>query len=166
MSGYFDVHNPELWVGLAFFAFLGLMAYLKVPAMISSALDQRAQGIRKELDDARRLREEAETLLADYRRRQSEADNEAKAIIEQAQREAEALKAETQKNLKETLERRMRAAEDKIARAEAQAVAEVRAAAVDAAVGAAERVLRAKVTGAEASGLVEASIRDLKGRLN
>lgn len=166
MGGYFDVHNPELWVGLAFFAFLGLLAYLKVPGMLSKALDERAQGIRKDLDDARRLREEAQALLADYRRKQREADDEAKAIIEQAQREAEALKAEMQKNLKETLDRRMRAAEEKIARAETQAVAEVRAAAVDAAIGAAERVLRAKVTGAEAAGIVEQSIRDLKGRLN
>lgn len=166
MHDYFDVHNPELWVGLAFFAFLAVLAYFKVPAMISRVLDERSAGIRRELDDARRLREEAQALLADYRRKQREADEEARGIIEQAQREAEALKAETQKNLKESLERRTRAAEEKIARAETQAVAEVRAAAVDAAVAAAERILRAKVTGAEAAGLVEQSIRDLRGRLN
>ena len=98
--------------------------------------------------------------------RAREADEEAKSIIEQAKREAEALAAETRKSLVESLERRTRLAEDKIARAEAQAQAEVRAAAVDAAIAAAEKILKCRVAGTTATSLIDESIRDLKGRLN
>ena len=85
---------------------------------------------------------------------------------EQAKREAEALATESQKALAESLERRSKLAEEKIARAEAQAVSEVRSAAVDVAVATAERILKAKVTGSQADAIVEDAIRDLKGRLN
>ena len=105
-------------------------------------------------------------LLADYQRKAREAGAEAKSIIEAAKREAENLAAETKKALDESIERRTKLAEDKIARAEAQAVSEVRATAVDVAVSAAETLLKAKLAGATATGLVEQSIRDLKGKLN
>src|SRR5512145_52030 len=121
----------EFWVAVAFVAFLLILAYYKVPALIAKALDDRADAIRKELDEARRLREEAQSLLADYQRKHRNAGQEAEAIVEQARREAEAFSAETRKALAETVERRRRQAEEKIARAEAQAVEDVRAAAVD-----------------------------------
>lgn len=158
--------DTYFWVILALLLFFAILFYFKVPAAIAKALDARAEGIRKELDDARRMREEAQQLLADYQRRSKEAEEEAKMIIAQAKREAEMLAAETRKSLAETVERRTKAAEDKIARAEAQALGEVKTAAVDAALAAAETILRAKVTGSEAQGLIEESIRELKGRLN
>jgi F-type H+-transporting ATPase subunit b len=164
MPAIFD--NPEFWVLIAFLIFAGMLVAMKVPATVGKALDDRAAGIRKDLDDAARLRKEAEKLLADYQRKAREAEAEAKSIIESAKREAENLAAETKKALADSIERRTKLAEDKIARAEAQAVSEVRATAVDVAVSAAETLLKARLTGAAATGLVEQSIRDLKGKLN
>jgi F-type H+-transporting ATPase subunit b len=156
----------EFWVAVAFVAFLLILAYYKVPALIAKALDDRADAIRKELDEARRLREEAQSLLADYQRKHRNAGQEAEAIVEQARREAEAFSGETRKALAETVERRRRQAEEKIARAEAQAVEDVRAAAVDMAIAAAERILREKAAGPSGAALIDESIRTIKGRLN
>ena len=108
-----------------------MLVYYKVPALIGKALDDRAEVIRKELDEARRVREEAQVLLADYQRKHRTVGEEAEAIVAQARQEAEAFAQETRRNLKETLERRTKLAEEKIARAEGQAIDEVRAAAVD-----------------------------------
>jgi len=157
---------PEFWVAVAFLVFFGLLAKLKVPGMITKALDDRADAIRQELDQARRLREEAQDLLTEYQQKRLQAENEAKAILEQARREADALKAESDRSLKESLERRSRLAEEKIARAEAQALGEVRAAAVEAAVSAAEKVLRTRAQGDTGKILVDEAIRDLKTRVN
>jgi F-type H+-transporting ATPase subunit b len=158
--------NPTFWVAVAFGILIVLMLRAKVPAMITQALDDRALAIKSELDEARRLREEAEKLLADYQKRHADAEKEAAAIIDNARRESEALATETRRSLKEGLERRAKMAEDKIARAEAQAVAEVRGTAVDLAVTAAERMLAEKMSGAGGTGMIEQSIKDLKGRLN
>jgi F-type H+-transporting ATPase subunit b len=156
----------EFWVAVAFVAFLLILAYYKVPALIAKALDDRAGAIRKELDEARRLREEAQSLLADYQKKHRNAGQAAEAIVEQARREAEAFSAETRKALAETVERRRRQAEDKIARAEAQAVEDVRAAAVDMAIAAAEKILREKAAGPGGAALIDESIRTIKSRLN
>jgi F-type H+-transporting ATPase subunit b len=156
----------EFWVAVAFVAFLAILVYYKVPKLLAKALDDRADAIRKELDEARRLREEAQTLLADYQKRHRNVGQEAEAIVDLARREAEAFAQETRASLKDTLERRTRLAEDKIARAEAQAVDEVRASAIDVAVAAAERILREKMAGSGGAALIDQSIRDLKGRLN
>jgi F-type H+-transporting ATPase subunit b len=156
----------EFWVGIAFVAFLAILLYYKVPKLVAKALDDRAEAIRKELDEARRLREEAQKLLADYQKKHRNVDQEAEAIVDLARREADAFALETRTSLKESLERRTRLAEDKIARAEAQAVDEVRASAIEAAVAAAERILREKMAGAGGASLIDQSIRDLKGRLN
>jgi F-type H+-transporting ATPase subunit b len=162
----FDPQHAEFWVLIAFLLFMGILLYYRVPKMIGASLDKRAETIRNELDEARRLREEAQALLADYQRRSREAEEEAKVIVEQAKREAEALAAETRKALSEQVERRTKVAEEKIARAEAQAVSEVRATAVDVAVAAAEKILKERVTGEAANTLAEQSIRALKGQLN
>ncbi len=162
----FDPHDPKFWVMIAFLLFMALLVFYKVPSAVAKVLDDRADAIRRELDEARRLREEAQQLLADYQRKAREADEEAKSIISQAKREAEALAAETRKGLVDSLERRTKLAEDKIARAEAQAQAEVRGAAVDAALAAAEKILKGRVSGSTASNLIDEGIRDLKGRLN
>ncbi|MGE0698656.1 MAG: F0F1 ATP synthase subunit B [Hyphomicrobiaceae bacterium] len=158
--------GAEGWVAVAFFLFVGLLIYMKAPAMIAESLDQRADAIRKELDEARRLREEAQDLLADYQQRQRRADDEAKAIVEAAEREAQAIKDQSEKALRESIERRSRLAEEKIARAEAQALAEVKSAVVEAATRAAEGMLSSRVKGDTASGLLDQSIRDVRGKLN
>lgn len=158
--------NPTFWVGIAFAILLAFMLRAKVPSMITKALDDRAAAIKSEIDEAKRLREEAEKLLADYKRKRADAEDEAKAIVENAKREAEALAAETRRSLKEGLERRTKVAEDKIARAEAQAVSEVRSTAVDVAMAAAEKLLAAKTGGSAGAPLIDQAIRDLKTRLN
>lgn len=156
----------EFWVGVAFVVFLLILVYYKVPKVIAKTLDDRAEAIRKELDEARRLREEAQALLADYHKRHRAVGEETDLIVEHARRDAEAFALETRANLRDSLERRTRLAEEKIARAEAQAVDEVRAAAIEQAVAAAERILREKAAGAAGTALIDQGIRDLKGRLN
>lgn len=161
-----DPNNPYFWVLVSFLGFIALLMYYGVPGLIGKALDARANAIKAELDEARRLREEAQALLNDYQSKAKAAEQEAKSIIEQAQREAEALASESQKALAESLERRSKLAEEKIAHAEAQAVSEVRAAAVDAAVKAAEKIIAGKVSGNAGAGLIDEAIKDLKGKLN
>lgn len=162
----FDPENPLFWVLVAFIAFVALLVYFRVPAILGKALDERAEGIRKELDEARKLREEAQALLSDYQRKAREAEKEAESIIEQAKREAEALAADARKALTETLERRSKIAEEKIARAEAQALSEVRSTAVETALAAAQEILKSRAGGETGNTLVSQSITDLRGKLN
>ncbi|AXS39527.1 F0F1 ATP synthase subunit B [Breoghania sp. L-A4] len=151
---------------VALILFFGVIVWAKVPGKITGALDSRADAIRDELDEARRLREEAQSLLADYQRKRQEAEGEAEAIIAEAKREAEILTAETNAALEEMIARRTKAAESKIAQAESQAIAEVRARAADVAVLAAEKILTAKVTDAAADKLIADGIAEIKGALN
>jgi F-type H+-transporting ATPase subunit b len=129
-------------------------------------LDARAARIASELDEARKLREEAQGLLADYERKRRDAEKEAEAILAQARVEAEAFVVETRQKLAETIARRGRMAEQKIAQAEVQAVKEVRAAAAELAIAAATRIIADQVQGAKADQLVDASIANLKDRLH
>jgi F-type H+-transporting ATPase subunit b len=160
------IDNPEYWVLLSFLIFCGILVYMGVPGMMAKGLDERADRIRHELDEARRLREEAQALLTEYQKKAREAEEEAKSIIDQARREAEALEKDTEIKLKESLERRTKLAEDKISRAEAQAVSEVKSSAIDAAVAAAEKVVAKKVTGDKGNNLIDESIKSLGNRLN
>ena len=156
----------EFWVAVAFGLFVVILLYYKVPKLIAKSLDDRAESIRKELDEARRLRDEAQALLADYQAKHRNVGEEAQAIVNQAKHEADAFAHESREALKDMVERRTKLAEEKIARAEAQAVDEVRVAAVDTAMTAAERILREKAQGPGGAALIDESIRDLKGRLN
>ncbi|HVZ06166.1 F0F1 ATP synthase subunit B [Hyphomicrobium sp.] len=162
----FDPNNPLFWVLVAFLAFVALVLYYKVPGAITKMLDDRADAIRKELDEARKLREDAQALLADYQRKAREAETEARTIIDQAKREAEALAADARKSLAESLERRSKMAEEKIARAESQALSEVRATAIGSAISAAQEVLKKRTVGAVGDELISQSIKDLRGKLN
>lgn len=160
------MYEPEFWVAVSFFLFVGLVLYLGVHRKIATALDARAALIAKELEEARRLRDEAEKVLADYRRKQSEAVAETKDIVDLAVKEAEALAAETRQSVKEHFDRRMKLAEDKIGRAEEDAIREVRSIAVDTAVAAAQSLIAAKLTPGRAGKLVTESIDGLKSKLN
>ena len=160
------IYEAEFWVAVSFFLFVGLVLHLGAHKKLAAALDARAARIAKELAEAERLRVEAEKVLADYRRKQGEAVEEAQGIIDLASKEAEILAAETRRSMKEHFDRRMKLAEDKIARAEADALREVREAAADAAVAAAQIVIAQKLTPETADRLVKQGIEALKGKLN
>jgi F-type H+-transporting ATPase subunit b len=158
--------DAEFFVAVAFVIFLGVLGYVGVHRTLLSSLDKRRDRIKSELDEARRLRDEAAKLLADYQRRQGEAQKEAQGIIEGAQAEAERLAAEADAKLQGFVARRTKMAEQKIAQAEAQALADVRNAATEAAVAAAERVLTQSAKGAVADALIAQGIEDVKSKLN
>ena len=155
-----------IWATVALFIFLGIVAYLKVPASIGKALDARADKIRNELEEARKLREEAQQVLAEYQRKRKEAEAEAGDIVATAKREAESIKTEAKQKAEDYVARRTSMAEQKIAQAERDAVNEVRATAVDIAVEAARSVLGSKVDAATASNLFKSSLAEVKNRMN
>lgn len=151
---------------VALVLFFVLLAYLKVPGMMGKALDERADKIRDELTEAKRLREEAQHLLAEYQRKRKEAEAEAAAIVAAAEREAAALTAEAKQKTEEFVARRNALSEQKIKQAETEAVNAVRAAAVDLAIAAAEKVLAKKADEAVQQTLFKASVGEVKSRLN
>ena len=146
--------HAENWVLVSFMLFLALLAYLKVPALIGKSLDDRAVKITKELDDARKLREEAAALLAEYKAKGAAAEMEAAAILASAKSDAIAFAAEQSKKLEDSLARRTAQAEQKIAQAEAAAIKDVRQAASELAITAATSLLRNSSTGKIGESLV------------
>lgn len=160
------LQNTEFWVAMAFIAFMAILGYYGIHKWIANSLDARSQAIRREIEDARKLREEAQALLADYQRRAARAEVEANEIVERAETEAKAHAENTRKALQGSLERRTRMAEEKIARAEELAVNEVRAAAVDRAVGVAEILVRKETSGDAGHRLISDSIEKLPNKLS
>lgn len=158
--------TAEFWVLASFLIFVAIIVYLKVPGQLGKALDDRAARIAKELDEAQKLREEAQALLAEYEKKRKEAGQLAEEIVAQARREAANEAHDARIKLKETIERRTRLAEQKIAQAEAQALKDVRAAAADLAVAAATSILGARSKGEQGRKLIDQSIASLKDRLN
>jgi F-type H+-transporting ATPase subunit b len=158
--------EPEFWVAVAFVIFLAIVWKAGGFNALVDALDARGKRIQAELDEAKRLREEAAQVLADYRKRREEAEREAEAIISSAREEAERVAKETHERLTDFVARRTAAAETKIAQAEAQAAAQVRAAAADAAVRVSETILRDTVTGEKAQELLAKSLSDVKTKLH
>ena len=158
--------EAETWVAIAFIVFVGLLGYLGVHRMLAKALDDRAVRIKAELDEARRLKDEAAQLLAEYQRKRQQAEGEAQEIVAGAKAEAERMAIEAKAKIEEFVERRTRMAETKIAQAEAQAAADVRAAAAEAAVSAAERILSQQAKGDLANSLVAQGIEDVRKKLN
>jgi F-type H+-transporting ATPase subunit b len=158
--------DATFWALVALIIFLGIVAYLKVPAMIAKSLDERAERIRNELEEARNLREEAQQLLAEYQRKRKEAEQEAEEIVSAARHEAGLLVEEAKKKTEDYVVRRTTLAEQKIAQAERDAVTEVRASAVDIAIEAAEKILTSKVTAKTSADLFKASVQDIKTKLN
>ena len=158
--------DAEFWVAASFFIFLAILGYVGVHKKLIEALDHRRDRIKAELEEAQRLREEAQTLLAHYQQKQKEAESEAAAILTNAQADAERMTREAEVKMNEFVARRTKMAEKKIAQAEAQALADVRAAAADAAVNAAEKILRETAKGKVAEDLVTRGIEDVKSKLN
>ena len=158
--------DAPFWALFSLIVFVGLMIYLKVPGQMTGALDRRARSIRDELEQARRLREEAQALLADYQRRAREAEVEAEEIIDQARREAEALAVDARKRMEEYVAGRTKVAEQKIAQAEAQALQEVRALSAEVAISAAETLLSARTKGEAGGALIDKAIGEVRAKLH
>ena len=161
-----SLKETENWVALAFICFIALLIYLGAHRKVFEAIDSRQARIKAELDEARRLREEAQALLTEFERKGREAETEAESIIAGAKMEAERLTTEAKARMEDFVARRTKMAEDKIVQAEAQAMADVRAAAADAAVAAAEKILSTAAKGKVAEALLAKGIEDVRQKLN
>ena len=155
-----------VWVLIALIIFIAICIYFKVPALVAGALDKRAERIGNELGEARRLREEAQALLAEYQKKRKIAEAEAVEIVETAKREAAALAEEAKHRTQDYVTRRTAMAEQKISQAERDAVSEVRASAVEVAVEAARKVLGDKLGAQPDADLFKKSVAEVKARLN
>jgi len=160
------LNDTSFWAMLGVVIFLGILVWVKVPGIITKQLDDRANKIRDDLDDARRMREEAQELLSSFQRKQREAEAEAEAIIEQARSDAKHLREAARTELALRLERRTALAEQRIAQAEVQAVAEVKALAADLATDAAARLIAENTQKTDHANRLKADLADLEGKLN
>lgn len=163
---FWKLTNTNLIVAMAFILFILVLFYFKVPGLIGGMLDKRADAIKSELDEARALREEAQTILASYERKQKEVAEQAERIVEHAKEEAKAAAEVAKEDLKKSIARRLAAAEDQIASAEASAVKEVRDQAVDVAIKAARDVVASQLTAAKGNALIEDAIKDVEAKLH
>ena len=161
-----EMSLAELWVAIAFVVFVGILIYAGAHRAIASALASRGQRISAELEEARRLKEEAQKLVAEFKRKQREAEAEAESIVTAAKAEAERLAAEAKAKLEDFVSRRTKMAEDKIAQAEHQAVADVKAIAAEAAAKAAEVLLGRAATGDVSDRLISHAIGEVRTKLN
>jgi len=160
------LHHAHTWEIVGLLLMIALLVYFGAPRTIGKMLDQRSAAIAAELDEAKRLSAEAAALLADYKKKAAGAEAEAAAIIKDAQAEAERFAAESRAALAAQIERRAKAAQDKIAQAEAAALAEIRGLAADAAVDGAQKLIAARMDAAKASSLIASGIKDLGEKLN
>jgi F-type H+-transporting ATPase subunit b len=156
----------QLWSQVALVLFLALVIYMGAPKIIGKSLDDRAAKIKAELDAAKNLREEAQSLLAEYQKKRKDAEAEAEHILAAAKREASAMAADAKAKTEEYVTRRTALSEQKIKAAETDAVNAVRAAAVDLAIAAAERLIASKVDVATDATLFKNSVNEVKSRLN
>ncbi len=162
----FTLNNTNFVVAIAFVLFIGVLLYLKVPKLVAKMLDDRAAGIRTEIDEARALQEEAKTILASYERKRKEVAEHTVSIIASAKAEAEAAAEQAKADLKETIARRLVAAEDQIKSAQEAAVREVKDKAVAVAVAAASDVINKGMAAKDANALIDAAIKDVGAKLH
>ena len=158
--------NSTFVVGIAFVCFIGVLIYFRVFRFLGTRLDKRADTIREELEEARRIREEAQSLLASYERKQKEAETQVEDIVAHARMEAEEAAADAKEQLKRSIARRIKAAEEQIGAAEAAAVREVKDKAVNIAVAAAGEVIAKNMSAATRTEIVEESIEKVAKRLH
>lgn len=159
-------YNSNFVFALALILFFAIIIYYGVHNLIIRALDERAQRIRDELDEARRLREEAQKTFAEFERKQREVQDQADEIVEHARIEAERNAERAKKDIEESIQRRLKAADEQIAMAEREAVREVKDRAVQVAIAAAAEVMREKMTEDKANELIDNSIDTVGRRLN
>lgn len=163
---FFSLANTDLIVLMAFVIFVGILVYFNVPAKVSGLLDSRADGIRSELDEARRLREEAMALHASFERSHANVKEEAARIVEKAKADAQIAADQIKADIESSIARRLKAAEDQIASAESAAIREVRNRAVSVAIGAAGDILASQSDTARNAALVDNAIEAVKTRLH
>lgn len=163
---FFHLANTNFVVLIAFLLFLGVLVYLGVPALLGGMLDKRATGIRSELDEARKIREEAQSLLASYERKAKEIEGKAQAIVDHARTEAQEAAVQATKDIETSIERRLQAAEERIASAEAAALKDVRDRATDLAVFAASEVLKKQMSGERSAALIDQAIGTVDAKLH
>lgn len=160
------LQDSNVVVAISFLCFVGVLLYVGVPKIIGGALDKRAEKIKEELDEARRLREEAQSLLASYERKAKEVEGHTEAIVAQARAEAERAAEEAKAELARSIERRLKGASDRIASAEAAAVKEVKDRAVSVAVAVAGDIMRSGLTLDQRNAMIDASIKDVGAKLH
>ncbi|MDM7255065.1 MAG: F0F1 ATP synthase subunit B [Paracoccus sp. (in: a-proteobacteria)] len=163
---FFSLRNTDFIVLLGFLVFVGILVYYRVPQIVGNLLDKRAEGIRADLEQAKQLREEAQEIYASYERRQREVKTQADEIVASARREAEASAAKAKEDLKTSIVRRLKAAEDQIASAENDAVRAVRDKAVAAAVAAAGEILASQSTPAARGQTIDRGIDEVAAKLH
>ncbi len=163
---FFSLRNTDFVVLLAFLLFIAVLFYFKVPSLLGGMLDQRAAGIKSELDEARKLREEAQTLLASYERKQKEVQEQADRIVAAAKEEATAAGAQARVDLEKSVARRMAAAADQIGSAEAAAIKEVRDQAAAIAVAAARDVIAKQMSAADGNARIDDAIAQVDAKLH
>ena len=163
---FFSLKNTDFIVSLSFGLFVGILLYLKVPNLLAGLLDKRADGIRTELDEAKKLREEAQTLLASYERKQKEIAEQAERIIKNAKEEAKAVAAQAQKDLEISIERRMQAAVEQLESAEVAAILEIRDTAISVAIAVASEVIQNHSKEVDQDKFLEESILEVSKKLH
>ncbi len=163
---FFSLANTNFIVSMAFILFILVLFYFKVPSLLGGMLDKRADDIKSELDEARALREEAQTILASYERKQKEVQEQSGRIVEAAKEEAKLAAEAAKEDLKKSIARRLAAAQDQIASAEASAVKEVRDQAIEVAVSAASEIVASQMSAAQGNALIEAAIKDVDAKLH
>lgn len=163
---FFSLANTEFVVLLAFLLFIAVLLRFNVPALLTGQLDARAEAIQKDLDEARALREDAKTILAEYERKQKEVQSHAVSIVAAAKEEAKGAAELAKSDLQESIERRLAGAKDQIASAEASAVKEVRDTAITVAVAAARDVVAANTTAADGNKLIDDAIKEVGAKLH
>ncbi len=157
--------NPEFWVAVAFVLVVAL-AFRPAAKAVTETLDARAAKIRSQIEEARKLREDAQALLAEYQRKQRDAMLEAEKIISQARKEAIRFKADAEKDLENAIARRKQQAVERIAQSEAQAILQVRNTAIDLALAAAEKLIQSSLDPAKRQALADKAIAELPARMN
>ena len=165
-ADFWKLSNTDLIVFISFLLFVGVLFYFKVPGLIGGLLDKRAEGIQAELEEARKLKEEAQALLASYERKQAEVKEQADRIVAQAKSDAETAAAQAKKDLEASIARRIAAAEDQIASAEASAVKDVRDRAASVAVMVARDVIAKQMTAAQGNSLIDEAISEVDAKLH
>ena len=163
---FFSLFNTDFAVTIGFVLFFAVIFYLKVPGLLGGLLDKRAEGIQEELNEARAVREEAQALLASFERKQKEVQDQADRIVAHAKDEAAEAAELAKADLEVSIARRIKAAEDQIASAEASAVKEVRDRAINVAVDVAKEVVAKEITAAQGNKLIDASIGELATKLH
>lgn len=165
-SEFWHLDNTDMIVSISFLIFIGILIKFKVPAMLTGLLDKRAEGIKADLDEAKALREEAQTLLASYERKQREVQAQADRIVENAKEEASQAAVQAKEDIASSVTRRLAAAEDQIASAKASAIRDVRDQAVSVAIAAAQDVIAKQTSGADASKLIDDAIAEVGAKLH